>query len=123
MTARALIRSEISAGVCTGRRLELFFSPSEAAARADCSTCSVLPECLDDARSDNDTVGFGAQRRNVNGDNISRWRDYNVTTSQFAKDGWRWECRSENRPAAHGEELEAAAIGILGRVPDVIHSR
>ena len=87
--------SEIPAGVCPGCRLEWFFPP-RAAARAICATCKVQPECLDYARSDSDTVGFRAERRNVNGDNMSRWRAYNVTTnpSNFAKDG-RWKCRSE----------------------------
>jgi hypothetical protein len=55
---------------CAGMSIDVFFPPcgtTAAAARAVCSTCKVQPECLDYARSDSDTMGFGEKRRSANG--------------------------------------------------------
>jgi hypothetical protein len=62
---------------CAGQPIEVFFpvrGQTAAPARAICSTCKVQPECLDYARADSDTMGFGAARRNASGDDHDLFR-------------------------------------------------
>jgi hypothetical protein len=55
---------------CAGPPIQVFCpakGQTAAAARAICSTGKVQPECLDYARFDSDTMGFGTERRSKSG--------------------------------------------------------